>query len=107
TPPPFFQPGHPFSPAPSQQQTLHILSQLAPANGREVIAWIALCVIGGFAEELIFRGYLQRQFTAWSRGATAAGVLFSALLFGAAHGYQGARNMILLSVFGALFSLLA
>lgn len=91
---------------PTQQQTLHTLTQLAPTNGSEVAAWICLCMIAGIAEEAVFRGYLQRQFTAWSRGAVTAGVVFSALLFGAAHGYQGARNMVMLAVFGALFSLL-
>jgi membrane protease YdiL (CAAX protease family) len=102
-----FSSGKQPAPDPTQQQTLHTLTQLAPANGAEVAAWILLCILAGLAEEMVFRGYLQRQFTAWSRGAAAAGVAFSALLFGAAHGYQGARNMVLLAVFGALFSLLA
>jgi hypothetical protein len=92
---------------PSQQQAIHALSSLVPTNGREVAAWILVCIVAGFAEELIFRGYFQRQFIAWSRGTIAVGVVFSALLFGAAHGYQGVRNMVMLSVFGALFSLLA
>jgi uncharacterized protein len=92
---------------PSQQQTIHTLTQLAPTNAREVAAWICLCILAGIAEELVFRGYLQRQFTAWARGAAVAGVIGSALFFGAAHGYQGARNMVLLAVFGVLFSLLA
>jgi len=35
------------------------------------------------------------------------GVVISSLAFGAAHGYQGVRNMVLLAVFGVLFSLLA
>jgi len=104
---PLFSPGRQLAPDASQQRTLHALTQLAPANGHEIAAWIGLCVIAGFAEELVFRGYLQRQFTAWARGAAAAGVVVSALLFGMAHGYQGVRNMVLLSVFGALFSLLA
>lgn len=102
-----FKPGQPIGPDPSQQQTLHTLTQLAPSNGLEIAAWIGLCVIAGFAEEIIFRGYLHRQFTAWSGGRIAVGVVLSALLFGAAHGYQGARNMVLLAVFGALFSGLA
>jgi membrane protease YdiL (CAAX protease family) len=80
---------------------------LAPTNGGEAVAWIFLCIIAGVVEEMIFRGYLQRQFIAWTRGTVAAGVAFSALLFGAAHGYQGVRNMVLLAVFGVLFSLLA
>ncbi len=66
-----------------------------------------LCLLVGVAEELVFRGYLQQQFTAWSRGAAAGGVVFSAIMFGAAHGYEGVRAMFLLAVFGALFSLLA
>ena len=81
--------------------------QLAPTNGKEIAAWLLLCMLVGVAEELVFRGYLQQQFTAWTRGAAAGGVVFSALMFGAAHGYEGARAMFMLSVFGAFFSLLA
>ncbi len=102
-----FPSGKPLAPDAAQQQTLHTLLQLAPANGREIAAWIVVCIIAGVVEEMIFRGYLQRQFTAWAKGAVAAGVAGSALLFGAAHGYQGARSMVLLCVFGVLFSLLA
>jgi hypothetical protein len=104
---PIFIPGKQLTPDAAQQQTLHTLTQLAPANGREVVAWIALCIIAGITEEIVFRGYLHRQFTAWARGLLPVGVAVSALLFGAAHGYQGARNMVLLSIFGVLFSLLA
>ena len=100
-------PGKQITPDPSQQKTIHTLTLLAPTNGAEIAGWIALCILAGIAEELIFRGYLQRQFTGWARGAVVAGVVGSALLFGTAHGYQGARNMVLLSIFGVLFSLLA
>jgi uncharacterized protein len=102
-----FLSGKPLAPDAAQQQTLHTLMQLAPANGREIAAWIVVCINAGIVEEIVFRGYLQRQFTAWARGAVAAGVAGSALLFGFAHGYQGARSMALLCVFGVLFSLLA
>jgi uncharacterized protein len=91
----------------TQQHTLQTLTALAPASAAEIAAWVGLCILAGIVEEIVFRGYLQRQFTAWSRGAVAAGVALSALLFGFAHGYQGIRNMVLLSVFGVLFSLLA
>jgi hypothetical protein len=102
-----FSPGKPLAPDAAQQQALHTLTRLAPGNGFEVAAWIGLCIVAGLVEEVVFRGYLQRQFTAWARGTVAVGVAGSAIFFGAAHGYQGARNMILLAVFGALFSLLA
>ena len=99
--------GKPVPPDPAQQHLIHTLSALAPSNGREIAAWALVCVIAGLIEELVFRGYFQRQFIAWSRGAVAGGVALSALLFGAAHGYQGIRNMVLLTIFGLLFSLLA
>jgi membrane protease YdiL (CAAX protease family) len=92
---------------PAQEKTVHTLTALAPSNASEIAAWILLCVMAGLTEEIVFRGYLQRQFTAWGRGAAAVGVVISAILFGCAHGYQGAHYMVLLSVYGALFSLLA
>lgn len=98
---------HPLAPSPSQQEAIRAVAQLAPGNATEIAGWILLCALAGFVEEVVFRGYLQRQFTAWASGGAAAGVVFSALAFGAAHGYQGVRNMALLAVFGVLFSLLA
>ena len=90
-----------------QQRTVRDLEQLAPANGEEIAAGCCSACLAGIIEESVFRGYLQRQFTAWAHGGAASGVVFSALLFGAAHGYQGVRNMVLLAVFGVLFSVLA
>ncbi len=98
--------GRPLTPSPAEKETMRTLEELAPSNGKEIAGWVLLCLLAGFVEELVFRGYLQGQFTAWAHGGVASGVVFSALLFGAAHGYQGARNMVLLAVFGALFSLL-
>ena len=92
---------------PEQIERLRALAVLAPANGREIAAWALLCLLVGFIEEIVFRGYLQRQFIGWARGRAAAGVLASAIVFGCAHAYQGVRGMVLLTVFGALFSLLA
>jgi membrane protease YdiL (CAAX protease family) len=97
----------PLTPDAAQRKTARALAQLAPANPEEVAGWVVLCALAGVVEEVVFRGYLQKQFTAWAHGAAASGVVFSAVAFGAAHGYQGARNMVLLAVFGVLFSLLA
>ncbi|MFP5236485.1 MAG: CPBP family intramembrane glutamic endopeptidase [Acidobacteriota bacterium] len=102
----FFGPhGKPMPPNPGQQHLLHTLGSLAPSNGREVLAWAVVCAMAGLIEELVFRGYFQRQFTAWGRGAIVWGVVLSASMFGLAHGYQGIHNMVLLSTFGVLFSL--
>lgn len=99
--------GKPTLPNTPGNEAARAVVQLAPTNGKEIASWLMLCVLVGFAEELVFRGYFQSQFIAWGRGAAWAGVVFSALMFGAAHGYEGVRAMFLLSVFGALFSLLA
>lgn len=96
-----------LAPDDSRLRTLRALIQLAPANGEEMAAWALLCVLVGLAEEIIFRGYLQRQFIGWARGSLPWGVAASALVFGAAHAYQGARGMFLIAAFGALFSVLA
>jgi membrane protease YdiL (CAAX protease family) len=101
------QSGKTSAPRLPEDQAARAVVQLAPSNGKEIVSWLLLCVLVGIAEELVFRGYLQQQFIAWIRGAAAGGVVFSALMFGAAHGYEGARAMFLLAVFGALFSLLA
>jgi membrane protease YdiL (CAAX protease family) len=90
----------------NDEQAEHAVVQLAPANGKEIVCWLLMCVLVGFTEELVFRGYFQTQFARWARGAVWAGVVFSALMFGAAHGYEGVRAMFLLSVFGSFFSLL-
>jgi membrane protease YdiL (CAAX protease family) len=99
--------GQPMEPNSAEKQNVRILEQLAPASGVEIACWVLLCCLAGTIEEVVFRGYLQRQFTAWAKGGVVWGVVFSAVLFGAAHGYQGTRNMVLLAVFGALFSVLA
>lgn len=104
---PMVQASHATQSNTQQEKMVQNLSVIAPQGGAEIAAWIALCLFVGFAEEVVFRGYLQQQFTRWAKGAAVAGVVFSALLFGCAHGYEGVRNMVLLAVFGALFSLLA
>ena len=92
---------------PSERRATREMEQIAPSGGEEIACWVLLCAVAGFVEEAVFRGYLQTQFTAWAHGAAAAGVVLSAMMFGAAHGYQGARNMTLLAAFGVMFSLLA
>jgi len=79
---------------------------LLPQTGAEICVWILLSTTAGICEETIFRGYLQRQFTSWTRSAVA-GVILSAVVFGAAHSYQGGRQPFLIGIFGALFGILA
>jgi len=80
--------------------------RLAPTNVIECLFWLLLSVTAGFCEEIIFRGYLQRQLSnIFGKAAIGAGL--SAICFGLSHGYEGARTMFLITIFGALFSVLA
>jgi membrane protease YdiL (CAAX protease family) len=90
------------SPQQEQAEMARQLMELAPADGIEIAAWGLLCLVVGFSEELIFRGYLQSQSIALLRNLPV-GVVLTALIFGAAHGYQGVRGIVLISIYGALF----
>jgi membrane protease YdiL (CAAX protease family) len=82
------------------------ISQLAPSTFGEGALWIALSLSAGICEEFIFRGYFQQQF-ARASGRLWLGVLVSSLLFGSAHGYEGIAGMVMITAYGALFSVLA
>jgi uncharacterized protein len=77
-----------------------------PRTVRELSVFLVLTVAAGFCEEIVFRGYLLRQFTAWT-GGVAAGVILQAIAFGLAHGYQGWKGMLVISAYGAMFGILA
>jgi membrane protease YdiL (CAAX protease family) len=79
---------------------------LVPGTTLELLVWICLSMTAGICEEIIFRGYLQRQFAVLSR-SLLAGVVLSAVVFGAAHGYEGGPRMILIGIYGLMFGLLA
>jgi len=79
---------------------------LLPQTPLEVAVWIAVSVTAGFCEEVIFRGYLQRQLAALTGSASVA-VAAQAVAFGIGHGYQGAKNVAVITVLGVLYGLLA
>jgi hypothetical protein len=82
------------------------LKNLLPHGALESVVFLLLALTAGICEETIFRGYLQRQFTAWS-GSAAAGIILQGVAFGAAHAYQGLSLVILISFYGCMFGLLA
>lgn len=82
------------------------ITQLAPQNAGQFLLWILLSISAGICEELAFRGYLLQQFAYLGR-RISVGVLLSSLIFGVAHGYEGVSGMIAITVYGALFCVLA
>ena len=79
---------------------------LLPHGWLEIALWVLLSASAGFCEEIVFRGYLQRQFSALTRNEPA-GLAISALVFGLGHAYQGWRSVALITLYGLLFGLLA
>ncbi|MGA7625843.1 MAG: CPBP family intramembrane glutamic endopeptidase [Candidatus Acidiferrales bacterium] len=86
--------------------TAKSVNDLLPRTFLEILLWIAVSITAGFCEELAFRGYLQSQLHALS-GSLAVAVIAQALVFGLAHGYQGWKAVIVISVLGVLYGLLA
>lgn len=82
------------------------VSGLMPRTVPEQALWIALSIAAGVCEELVYRGYLQRQFTALTSSAPAA-IVIQAVLFGVSHAYQDLRSVALITVFAVLFGLVA
>lgn len=82
------------------------LRTLFPRSRIEIILWILLSLTAGICEEIQCRGYFQRQFASLTRSASG-GIVLQGIVFGAAHGYQGWRMMIVIAVYGIIFGLLA
>jgi uncharacterized protein len=79
---------------------------MLPHGALELTLWVALSVSAGICEETIFRGYLQREFIAFTR-STPVGIVLTAVAFGAGHAYQGWRLTILIGIYGLMFGVLA
>ena len=90
----------------NNKEGLEAVRALVPRTYAEMVAWVVLSVAAGFCEELIFRGYLQRQFLALTGKAEFA-IVLQAIVFGAAHLYQGWKGAVTIAVYGALFGILA
>ncbi|MCR9254318.1 MAG: CPBP family intramembrane metalloprotease [bacterium] len=90
------------------QQVIAMFLTIAPAdysffenvqgNVGALIFWLLLSwVVGGFLEEVIFRGYLQSrlaQILGGNKASIVIVVILQAIIFGLFHYYQGAAGMI-------------
>lgn len=88
------------------QQMKQAVGPVVPQSALELVMFLALVIFAGIFEEIIFRGYLQRQIGGLARNIWI-GVVLSAVAFGAGHGYQGARLMTVIGIYGAMFGVLA
>jgi membrane protease YdiL (CAAX protease family) len=93
--------GHLLKAAPNES-----VRNLLPHGRVQIGVYLLLSVTAGICEEIIFRGYLQRQFSALLK-STAGAVILQGIIFGASHGYQGPTFMLIIVVYGVLFGMLA
>ncbi len=78
---------------------------LLPHGIAESMVWVFLSLTAGFCEEVVFRGYLQRQL-ATILGSVSGGLALQAIIFGISHGYQGWRVTVIATAYGVVFGLL-
>jgi hypothetical protein len=77
-----------------------------PKSGPEIAVWVLMAATSGFCEEIVVRGYLLKQFSAWTT-SVPIGVALQAVLFGMAHPLLGVKQMMVITVSGILFGVLA
>jgi uncharacterized protein len=82
------------------------IQNLLPQRVVEILLWIGVSISAGICEELVFRGYFQRQFHAFTHSRWVA-LFLQAALFGISHGYQGIEACVKIAVFGVLYGSLA
>ncbi len=86
--------------------TTAVTNNLLPQTPLESIVWVALAITAGTCEELMFRGFLQRQLLTLTRSAVLA-ITAQAALFGLTHLYQGWRPVVSITIYGLLAGVLA
>jgi membrane protease YdiL (CAAX protease family) len=79
---------------------------LLPATRWESGLWILVSVAAGICEELVYRGYLQRQLWALTK-SLPVGIVLQSLVFGVGHIYQGWKPALVTAIYGLLLGLVA
>jgi len=80
---------------------------LIPESFGGKLVWVAVSITAGFCEEVAFRGYLMTRFRLlFKSNSWVVPTILSSVIFGVCHAYQGIAGFILITIYGALFSLL-
>jgi membrane protease YdiL (CAAX protease family) len=75
---------------------------MLPHTPIEFAVWFLVALTAGISEELVFRGYLLQQLTAWTQRPIAA-ILIAGTLFGCLHLYEGLAAIVPLAVLGIVY----
>ncbi len=71
-----------------------------------IAAWLGVSISAGISEEIVFRGYLQRQLTLMT-GNVVIAILAQGILFGIGHAYEGLSSVLAIVVHGVILGMLA
>lgn len=82
------------------------IARMVPHSLIEIVLWVFLSLSAGICEEFVTRGYLQKQLSGILKNATA-GLVAQGIIFGAAHAYQGPKQMLVIAVLGCMLGWLA
>jgi membrane protease YdiL (CAAX protease family) len=82
------------------------IGPMLPEGTLQTSLWVGISITAGFCEEIIFRGYLQKQCSALLKSVWA-GIIAQGLIFGGSHAYEGWQQMVRIAVFGMMFGFLA
>jgi membrane protease YdiL (CAAX protease family) len=77
-------------------------SFLIPSGGGQITIAFLFLVVVAVSEEVIFRGYLIRRFTALTRNPIIA-LLISTAVFAMGHGYERAGGVVGVGILGLIF----
>jgi hypothetical protein len=88
--------------APAMSSAARLVRQLAAHTPLEAAVWVVLACVAAVAEEVAFRGYLQRQISAWS-GYPLLGLVAQAAIFAWVHSYQGSAALPGIFLLGLVF----
>jgi membrane protease YdiL (CAAX protease family) len=83
---------------------LHVAHRIAPEGIPEDVLLGIACIVSGFAQELIFRGYLIPRFERLVR-STLIAVLVTTAMFASFHVYQGTVSMIGVAAVGFVYAI--
>jgi hypothetical protein len=82
------------------------LLSATPRGLAGIAAWISLSISAGICEEIVFRGYLQRQLASIS-GKVAIAIAAQALVFGLGHAYEGLASVSAIILHGLILGVMA
>jgi uncharacterized protein len=91
------------------KSNLDTLTPFMPTKLADLPTYTVMCISAGVFEEIVFRGFMINFFFALLDGipnATALALLLPAIIFSAAHYYQGPKAVFKILVFSLLFGMI-